>query len=29
VATGFSSLSHFSRMFRAVYGISPREARRE
>jgi len=29
VATGFSSLSHFSRMFRALYGIAPREARRE
>ncbi|MBY2988449.1 GlxA family transcriptional regulator [Rhizobium leguminosarum] len=29
VATGFSSLSHFSRMFRAVYGIAPRAARRE
>ena len=29
VATGFSSLSHFSRLFRAVYGVAPREARRE
>jgi transcriptional regulator GlxA family with amidase domain len=29
VATGFSSLSHFSRMFRALYGIAPRQARRD
>ena len=29
VAAGFSSLSHFSRLFRAIYSVAPREARRE